>query len=345
MSRRRTLWVPALLSSLALLTVVGGVAVGHFYWTSLRGSMDRMETSMSEARERQQVLVEQIDRTRDLLGEEGRRLRREADALHEREAAMAEQRRLLAREREALERALAERRALAEQEARVAERLAAERLRLHEAARLATSAARRVGEDRGVAAASLAAAGALLRDLERPGAEALRHRLAALEARVAPPDARALAALEERLEAALARTGRLPALGNARAWASRAPRRPGEPAGTPARGVLLQLQAARFALERGDWRLYQEALENAGLWLERFFDERRAETVELQRDVEALRAGGREGDTGILQAELSRLAEELAAAADPPAAGPEASAPAAQDRADLRGPAAGLSSD
>ena len=63
----RTPWVPILLSSLALLTVAGGVAVGHFYWTSLRSSMGQMANSMSRARERQRDLLVELNRTQALM--------------------------------------------------------------------------------------------------------------------------------------------------------------------------------------------------------------------------------------------------------------------------------------
>jgi uncharacterized protein HemX len=102
MARRRTLWVPALLSSLALLTVVGGIAVGQLFWSDLHSSMGRVETSIGRARERQRVLLEQVARTQELLVAEQRRLQAESEAL-------AEARRQLAAERAALEKARSER--------------------------------------------------------------------------------------------------------------------------------------------------------------------------------------------------------------------------------------------
>jgi len=101
MTRRRTLWLPALLSTLALLVVIGGVMVGQLYWANLHSNLWRVESSMTQARENQRLLLEQIARTRAMLAEQQRGLQAESEALSAARKELAEDRAALERERSA----------------------------------------------------------------------------------------------------------------------------------------------------------------------------------------------------------------------------------------------------
>lgn len=59
-SVRRPIWPVLLISTALLLLAVLGVAVGHFYWTSLRGGVQQMQASMDEASRRQLLLTQQV---------------------------------------------------------------------------------------------------------------------------------------------------------------------------------------------------------------------------------------------------------------------------------------------
>lgn len=305
--RGRTPWVPILLSSLALLTVVGGVAVGHFYWTSLRSSMGQMASSMSVARERQRDLLGELDRTQALMAAQQEQLRAEAEALNRREEALAIAHKRLELEREALarERALRER---AQQER------AGDAVRLSEAARLVETARERLrGEDGSpIARDALAAAWLLLEQVDTPDVGELRERLAAVRTRLDRLEPAGKVALATRLDALRAHAAKLtPSPREERRGRSRRMER-----NSSVRNLRVQLDTAAFALERGDRALYVQALETADLWLETFFDARRPETRRVAREIERLAAHPLQLDLADSVAELERLSEDLRVGAD-----------------------------
>ena len=89
---RRGLWLPALLPFLALLTVIGGIAVGHFYWRDLLSSASLMGETLGHARERQLQMVEHFAEAQGLLLAQQRRLQEQEEILRAREAALTAER-------------------------------------------------------------------------------------------------------------------------------------------------------------------------------------------------------------------------------------------------------------
>lgn len=304
--RPRIPWIPLLLSSLALLTIVGGISVGHFYWTSLRSSMGQMADSMSQARERQLALLGQLDRTRALMAEQQERMREELEALKRREDAFAEARRKMLLEREELGMECS--RLMREEQNR-----AREALRLLEAARLVENAGERLHRTDGVvlASANLRAARALVMEIETSDGVALIERLDLMLTRLEQLEPAGRDALVARLDALRAQAFKSrPGLRSPRQG-----RRGSRLAGADgaARHLALQLDTAAFALERGDEALFDQATQTAVLWLETFFDTRRADTQRLLAGLRQL--GSHQAGIDLAEAgeELERLADQLSA--------------------------------
>lgn len=302
--RPRTLWIPALLSSLALLLVVGGIAVGHYYWTSLRGSMGRMANSMSVARQRQQDLLEQISETQGLFAIQQARLQQEAETLRRQEEALAAARRQFALER------LSTISVQTECEQQPAGPTT-EKLRLTEAARLIETAEQRLSTEKNPDAAreTLSAATALLERIDGAHGAELRERIWTAREQIAAVTAADRNMLTERLDAVRTDASRL---------------RPNRDTPAPGRGnsietsnnLISQLDAARFALDRGDADLFRNALATAEIWLKTFFDLQQDRTLEVARAIGDLKTQPLVLDFSAASAELKDLSAALRAAAD-----------------------------
>jgi uncharacterized protein HemX len=314
--RLRTRWVPILLASLVLLTVAGGIAVGHFYWSSLRSSLGGMTERMSEARERQQELLLQLDRGRALLAARQERLEAEAEALKRREEALAAEHRRLAEQAEALAPAPSR-----SGGARDGEGL--DRLRLAEAARLVGSARERLREvpDLEGAAGALIAAAALLDEVDTPEAAAFLEQTEGLRARIAQASPLGKAELWTRLNGVRAQAARL-APG---ARENRHGHAPGRGSLSPSRRLQQQLDVAALALDQRDAALYRRSLETATLWIGSFLDTRRPAVQRLMGEIGRLASRFPVFDPGELEAALEDLAADMRAVDDAPRAAETAS--------------------
>ena len=60
-------WVPVLLVSLVLLTVIGGLTVGDFYWHDLRPDMGRIGANLAQVRDRQRDMLGHFAEAQALL--------------------------------------------------------------------------------------------------------------------------------------------------------------------------------------------------------------------------------------------------------------------------------------
>jgi uncharacterized protein HemX len=296
MARRRTLWLPALLSTLALLVVISGVIVGQFYWANVHSNLWRVETSMSQARENQRLLLEQIARSRALLAEQQRGLQAESEAL------------AAAREK------LAEERAALEKERTTRTRQAQDAKRLRETAALVDQARGALAQSRGTTADEmLAAAQARLEAVGAPPGHALQLKVRSVRDRLrtqSPVTRDTLTARITKVRAqALALAQQRPPPG----WydPGLAPR-----GGAPATGSLIaHLDRARIALDRGDADLYGRSLETARSWLNTFFDPRRTEIAQLAQAIADLEQAPGQPDYEAVITDLAGLGNELRQAA------------------------------
>lgn len=322
--RRTGLWVPALLSTLALATVIGGISVGHLYWSDLRSSMGRMDQTLDHARERQRQMVEHFSQAQGLLLAQQRRLQEAEEALRLRESELEAQRADLEAARARLALVSASREALAV-ETRVREltrRLDRDLLALADPGGLdAVAATLQAITDWAAGSPEAAPAGAgppvgraaspqpgppLVPALRSALADS-RDTLAAAQA----ADARRLAERVERLgvQATALRPGPPQA----------APGSP--PSGLPGSGaghLGEQIQTALFALHRGDEALFRLALDTAGAWLAAFYDPARPEVQAVQSELAALRRIPVGQDLGPLRTTLARLRAVLGELIDNP---------------------------
>jgi uncharacterized protein HemX len=305
--RLRTRWVQILLSGLVLLTVAGGIAVGHFYWTSLRSSLGGMTERMSAAQERQQELLLRLDRGRTLMAAQQERLEAEAEALRRWAEDLAAERRRLAEEGEALASAWSRSEAV-----RGGEALA--RLRLAEAARLVESARERLSDapDLEGAVGALIAAAALLDQADTSKAAAFLERTEGLRARIGQASPLGKAELWTRLNGVRARVAGLAPGAREGPW-----RRPAARGSlSPSRSLQQQLDVAAFALEQGDAALYRRSLETATLWIESFLDTRRPPVRGLVGEIGRLASRPPVFDLEELGAALEELAADMRAVDD-----------------------------
>jgi hypothetical protein len=333
-ARRRTgLWVPALLSTLILATVVGGIAVGHFFWSDLRSSMGRMDETLDHARERQRQMVEHFSRAQGLLLAQQRRLQEAEEALHVREARLEAERADLeeARARLALVSAsrLSASREVLEGQSRARE--LARRLDLCLAALPDPSGLQSVAETLKAvsdwAAGSPLVAGTTLGPALQTALAESRDALA--EAQVGGPHL-----LAERIERlGIQATGLHPGpVGSGPAGQT-----PILAASAGAGHLGEQLQTALFALHRGDEALFRLALDTAGAWLAAFYDPARPESQAVQSEIAALHRLSITQDLRPLRAGLARvravlgeLIQGLGADGDSPPRAPDAQDHAAE---------------
>ena len=300
MTRRRTLWLPALLSSLALLVVIGGVIIGQLYWANLHSNLWRVESSMSQARENQRLLLEQIARTRALLAEQRRGLQAESDALSAARERLAEERAALEKERSARARQVVE-------QARDAKRL-------REAAALVDQARRAQGPGPTAADRMLAAAQVRLKDVGAASGQGLGAALSQVRERLQaqPPSTRD--ALVARIQKVRAEAAALAQLRPSAGWYD--PRVPPQEIAPAAGSLVLQLDRARRALDRRDAPRYRYALETARFLLSTFFDSEQADIAQLARAIADLEQAPRHQDYDLVKGDLAELGKALRKAAD-----------------------------
>lgn len=317
LQRRTGLWVPALLSTLALATVIGGIAVAHFYWSDLRSNMGRMDLTLDHARERQRQMVEHFSQAQGLLLAQQRRLQEAEEALRTREAKLEAERADLDAARARLALVSSSREGLEEQtRARnLARRLDRDLIALSDPGAL-DSTAETLAAVAHWAAESPRVAGSNL-------APTLHSALA--ESRDALADAQTSGPrqLAQRIEQ----------LGITASGLRSGPARPGPTA--PSGGLAAdagaghlgeQLQTALFALHRGDEALFRLALDTASAWLAAFYDPARSEVQAVQSELAALHRLPFTQDLKPLRAWLARLRAVLGEIIErPETAGGEAS--------------------
>lgn len=309
----RRLWIPALLSSLALLTVVGGVAVGNFYWNDLRSSMLQMDQTMAHARERQQQMMEHFSQAQRLLLAQQRHLRETEEALRAREARLAAERAAVEDARERIALVARSRQAVEEQ------------TQVRELARRLDLSLADIGDPDGL--------DSLQESLSAVADWSTQSQLA-LNSSLTPALHSALADVRVAMNAARAQTpiklaGRLEQLGAAATRLT-----PGQPVqrGNRAASSLArdagaghlgeQIQTAVFALRRGDETLFRLALDTASAWLAAFYDPGRAEVIAVQTEIVAVRRLPITQDLSALRDSTSRLRAVLGELAEQAGASP-----------------------
>lgn len=277
--RRTGLWVPALLSSLALAMVVGGIAIGQYFWSDLRSSMGHMDDSMANARERLRQMLEHFSEAQQLLLAQQQRIREAEEALRAREARLEAERADLETARKRLALGSASRAALAEQEQA---RELARRLDINLGALSdpdgVDSAAKTLAALSDWAASSTLVSGSTLAPTLLAALSDSKDALA--QAQASGP--RQLSERVERLGATAAALDLRSLAPGARVSA------PGLASQAGAGNLGAQLEIALFALYRGDEALFRLALDTAGAWLAAFYDPARPEVQAVQSEIGAL---------------------------------------------------------
>jgi uncharacterized protein HemX len=296
--RPRGLWVPALLSTLVLATVIGGIAVGHFYWSDLRSSMGRMEETLDHARERQRQMVGHFSQAQGLLLAQQRRLQEAQEHLRAEEARLDAERAELRAAQARLALISASRASLGQRTEALdlARRLDGSLAALSDPGGLEATA------ETLKAVADWAAESPLLAG--SPLGPALRSALVESRAMLAETQTNGPGQLARRIER----------LGSQATVLSPGPARPspahppgGLSAGAGAGHLGEQLQTALFALHRGDEALFRLALDTAGAWLAAFYDRALPEVRAVQAELAALHRLPITQDLKPLRAGMTRL--------------------------------------
>lgn len=297
---RRGLWVPALLSSLMLITVVGGVAVGHFYWTQLRTGMDRMDQRLASAQQQQKQVVADMAAARNKLIAQQRRIQETEERLHAREAALAAEQAALADERTRLKLA-ADARKILLQGTELRELM--RRLDMATAALPDPGGIDGAGEAVSAIAAWIPDSGLVTgTDLSATIARRLNEARDAL-ASADPASSLQLGERLQRLGAGAARLGATAPPGRMPPWDR----------GAQTARLIEQIETAAFALRRGDETLFRLALDTADAWLAAFYDERRNEVAAFSSELAALRRVPIRRDFRPAASALARLRAVLGA--------------------------------
>lgn len=295
--------LPALLSTLALASVIAGIGVGHYLWRDLRASMSRMDRTLESARARQQEMVEHFSRAQTLLLAQQRKLQEAEEDLRARQAALAAERAALA-DREARARWVAEPKGALDDRARA--RDLARRLDLVLAGLADPGGLAAAGETLGQVAQWAGGSS------DGPGAS-LGPALERARDALASAGAQAPARLSQRIEALGARIVRL------------APGRPRAPvpywtpglAGFAGPGHLgVQLENALLALHRGDLPMFRLSLDTAAAWLDAFYDPSAPAVAAVRRELLALRGLPVRQDLAAPRAALLGLRAALGKLAD-----------------------------
>lgn len=307
---RRTLspWVPVLLVSLTLLTLIGGLSVGDFYWNDLRPDMGRIGANLSQVRDRQRAMMANFAAAQALLLEHQRRLVAQAQDLRRREQAVYEARLEIDAQRAQLAQSL---QAEAERQ-----RLAA--ARLGEAADVVQTAIEdldRAG-DLDAARTALALTEALLAPLPGPKGAPVRTALAAARSRLAEVRPVDRAALIQRLEAIRDRAVALRPvvarlLRSNGGEGAEVRRRLDDPVGQATQSLASQFEAARLALEAADSAGFGVAMQGIDRWLSAFYEPRLPDTAAVLTQLRALAETPVAAEVAPLAAALAELARTL----------------------------------
>jgi len=262
-----------------LATVIGGIAVGQYFWSDLRTSMGHMDDTLANARERQRQMLEHFAEAQQLLLAQQQQVREAEEALRAREAALEAERADLKSARERLALASSSRATLAEQ---ARGRELARRLDLNLGALLDPDGVDSAAETL-VALSDWAASSPLVSG--SPLAPTLLAALSDSKDALAQAQTSGPRQLAERVERVGAKAAAL----------DLPPPSPGTP--VPAPGLAsqagaghlgAQLEIALFALYRGDEALFRLALDTAGAWLAAFYDPARPEVQAVHSEIGAL---------------------------------------------------------
>ena len=295
-------WVPVLFVSLVLLTLIGGLTVGDFYWNDLRPDMGRIGANLAQVRDRQRVMMGNFAEAQALLLEQQRHLAAQAQDLRRREQAVYEARLEIEAQRAQLAQA---RQVQPERQGLAAARLA-------EAADLAETAA----DDLAATRAALALAGAVLAPLPGPAGDPGRAALATAQSRLAEVGQVDRATLAQRLRAV-----RESAIGlrpvTARLLRPSAGDRTGaqgqhtDPVNLAAQSLDSQFEAARVALDAADSAGFVVAMQGIDRWLSAFFEPRLPDTAAVLTELRALTKTPIAADVAPLSKALVELAAVL----------------------------------
>ncbi len=303
-------WVPVLLICLALLTLIGGLTIGDFYWNDLRPDMGRIGSNLAQVRDRQRVMLGNFAEAQALFLEQRRLLVTRVQELRRREQAVYEARLEIDAQRAQLAQALpaeAERRRIA-----VA--------RLSQAANQAEAAVQGLTSSDTLtsARAAIALTEALLTPLPGPKAEPGRTALAAAETQLAAVQLVDRAGLAKRLDAL---RGKALGLRPVRARLLRAQRSGDQgqqehggnddPVTQASRSLESQFQAARLALESADTPGFVAGMQGIDRWLSAFYEPRLPDTAAVLAEVRALAVLRISAEVAPLSAALEHLAATL----------------------------------
>jgi uroporphyrin-3 C-methyltransferase len=339
---KRSRW-PAVLAGLAILALLGTVAVGHFYWQSLQARFAQLQRVMETAREQQRLLADRVEETAREFAAQEQRLREQEQAIRRQTEGIAVQKQKLAQQEEAVRQSLEN---LQQSVVRTGQGW-----RAAEAAYLLELAQRRLTleADVGTAIKALTAAAERLRETGDPRWVAVQERIAEDIARLRPVPTLDRAALSKTLLRMASGVEHLPLRSR------RTPPSPGAESERPAgqrprslqtlledglegfrslvrvrrddragpalpgedqhyalyQNLRLQLDSARFGLLRRDRSLYASSLDTAEAWLQTFFRIDAPETQLYLTDLAELRAVNVAPDLPDLAPTLDALQAEL----------------------------------
>lgn len=297
LARGDGLWLPALLSTLAVTIVVAGIAVAHFYWRDLRRSMGHMDETLLRARERQSQMLEHFSEAQRHLLAEQRRLQEGQQALRAEESRLQVER----TELEAVRGRLGETcacREPPEDEARLRELtrgLDADLAGLSEPGRLdSTGKTLESITEWGHASALLADSGA---------GPTLSTVLTKTQDALAGLQERGPAQLAQHIEQLAIQATGLP-LDPARSIAAPSAT---DPSARGSGHLGEQFQTALFALRQGDDTLFRLALDTTNAWLAAFYDPGLPRVQALRSELDSLRRTPVGQDLSPLRTDLARL--------------------------------------
>ena len=303
-------WVPVLLICLALLTLIGGLTIGDFYWNDLRPDMGRIGSNLAQVRDRQRVMLGNFAEAQALFLEQQRLLVTRVQELRRREQAVYEARLEIDAQRAQLAQELE-----AETERR---RIAV--ARLAQAADQADTAAQGLtsSDSLAEARAAIALTQALLTPLPGAKAESGRTALAAAEAQLAAVQPVDRATLAKRLDTL---RGKALVLRPVRARLLRAKRNGDQgqqergsnddPVTQASRSLESQFQAAHLALESADTPGFVAGMQGIDRWLSAFYEPRLPDTATVLTEVRAMAALRISAEVAPLSTALEHLAATL----------------------------------
>ena len=341
---------PAVAAVLALLMALGVVAIGHFYWQGMQASFALLRQAVERAKHEQQAMVAQLDEATRGFTEQQLKLQEQEQRLHEQVVAISRQQERLAQDKRRLtQQEETVRQTLENLHAEVDR--SARQWRAAEAAYLIEVAARRLSleQDADTALQALRSAVERLNESGDPQWLPVRESLEADMLSLAEVEAPDLSPLSQALVRMQTGINRLPLKspdyksGNAKppndpeaedsqrdldnllreglsglqsprmTSTQRAPTLPKGPQDSYSvrQNLRLQLDAARFALLRGDRELYEASLDTARTWLTTFFRAESPETGLYLHDWTSLQTAPIEPEFPDLTPTLEMLRAKL----------------------------------